>query len=139
MSIDSISFVLPRLFQTLWFRGRIRDQQLKGTSSSVAFILLTIGRSEVCLYFKDHLPLASRLKFITLDECLVCEIQNGFKRFFITVLYRSPSRASSNFLYSNKGWRKQSLILMIAVLLLQCMLDILMPEIQSDEMVILRI
>ena len=98
-----------------------------------------IWRSEVCLYFKDHLPLASRLKFITLDECLVCEIQNGFKRFFITVLYRSPSRASSNFLYSNQGWRKQSLILMIALLLLQCMLDILMPRIQSDEMVILLI
>ena len=50
-----------------------------------------LRRGGVCMYFKDHLPLAIRTNLTTLDECLVCKIQNGSKRFFITVLCRSPS------------------------------------------------
>ena len=41
-----------------------------------------LRKGGVCLYFKDHLPLALRPDLTTLDEFLVCEIQNGFKRFF---------------------------------------------------------
>ena len=36
-----------------------------------------LRRCGVCLYFKDHLPLAIRPNLITLDECLVCEIRNS--------------------------------------------------------------
>ena len=33
----------------------------------------------------------------TLDECQVCEIQNGSKCFFVIVLYRSPSQSIEQF------------------------------------------
>ena len=56
-----------------------------------------LRKVEVCLYFKGHLPLAIRTNLTTLDECLVCEIQNGSKRFFITILYRSPSQSIEQF------------------------------------------
>ena len=69
---------------------------MKGTNFSVATILLTYGRG-VCLYFRDHLPLPLRYDLTTLDECLVCEIQNGSKCFFLTVLYRSPSQSIEQF------------------------------------------
>ena len=58
-----------------------------------------LRRGGVCLYFKDHLPLALRPDLTTLDECLVCEIQNGSKRFFLTVLYRSPSQSIEQFYF----------------------------------------
>ena len=61
-------------------------------------------RGGVCLYFKDHLPLAIRPSLTTLDECLVCEIQNGSKRFFITVLYRSPSQSIEQFSLFKQRW-----------------------------------
>ena len=81
-----------------------------------------LWRGGACLYYKDHLPLAIRPNLTTLDKCLVCEIQNGSKRFFIKQLHRSPKS-------KYKGGRKQSLALMIVFLLLPCILEILMPEI----------
>ena len=36
-----------------------------------------LRRGGVSLYFKDHLLLTIRTNLTTLDECLVCEIQNG--------------------------------------------------------------
>ena len=56
-----------------------------------------LRRGGVCLYFKDHLPLVLRHDLTTLDECLVCDIQNGSKRFFLTVLYRSPCQNIEQF------------------------------------------
>ena len=50
------------------------------------------------MYFKNHLPLA--LKF------LVCEIQNGSKHFFLTVLYRSPSQSIEQFSLFRQPWEE---------------------------------
>ena len=58
----------------------------------------------VCLYFKDHLPTALRPDLTALDECLVCEIQNGSKRFFLSVLYLSPSQSSKQFSLFRQRW-----------------------------------
>ena len=77
-----------------------------------------LRRGGVSLYFKDHLLVTIRTNLTTLDGCLVCEIQNGSNS---SVSFK----VSSNFLCSNKGGRKQSLILMIALLPLQCILEIL--------------
>ena len=43
-----------------------------------------LQRSGVRLYFKDHLPLAIMPNLTTMNEYLVCEIQNGSKYFFIS-------------------------------------------------------
>ena len=65
-----------------------------------------LRRDGVCLYFKDHLPLTLRPDLTTLDECLVCEIQNGFKRFSLTVLYRSPSKSIEQFSLFRQKWEE---------------------------------
>ena len=65
-----------------------------------------LWRGGVCLYFKDHLSLALRPNLTTLDECLVCEIQNGSKRFFLTVLYRSPSQSNEQFSLFRQRWEE---------------------------------
>ena len=59
----------------------------------------------VCLYFKDHL-LVIRPNLTALDEFLVCEIQNGSKPFFITVLYRFPSQSIEQFSLFKQRWEE---------------------------------
>ena len=56
-----------------------------------------LRRGGVCLYFKDYLSLVRRSDLTSLDECLVCEIQTGTKHFFLTVIYRSPSKDIEQF------------------------------------------
>ena len=52
-----------------------------------------IKRSNVCIYYKESLPL--RLVDITsLPECLVCEVTIQNKRGYVAVMYRSPSQSS---------------------------------------------
>ena len=58
------------------------------------------------MYFKDHLPLVIRPNLTTLDECLVCEIQNGSKCFFITVMHRSPSQSLEQFSFFKQRWEE---------------------------------
>ena len=58
------------------------------------------------MYFKDHLPLALKPDLTTLDEHLACEIQNGSKRFFLTVLYRSPSQSIEQFSLFRQRWEE---------------------------------
>ena len=66
-----------------------------------------LGRGGVCLYFKDQLSLGISPNLTTLNECrLVCEIQNGSKRFFITVLYRSPSQSIEQFSLFKERWEE---------------------------------
>ena len=66
-----------------------------------------LGRGGVCLYFKDQLSLGISPNLTTLNECrLVCEIQNGSKRFFITVLYRSPSQSIEQFSLFKQRWEE---------------------------------
>ena len=57
-------------------------------------------------HFKDHLSLALRPDLTTLDECLVCEIQNGSKRFFLRVLYLSPSQSIEQFSLLRQRWEQ---------------------------------
>ena len=65
-----------------------------------------LRRVGVCLYFKDHLLLAIRPNLTTLGECLVCEIQNNSKHFFITVLYHSPSQSIEQFSLFKQRWEE---------------------------------
>ena len=128
-----------RLFQTLANFSLFKCPSIWYLLSYRNFFRLFdfVGGSATRNWRVQTFPLRPRPDLTTLDECLVCEIQNGFKRFFLTVLYRSPSQ--SNFLCLDKAGRKQSLISMIALLLLQYILEISMPEIQSGGMVILII
>ena len=52
------------------------------------------------------MPLAIRPNLNTLDECLFCGIQNGSKRFFITVLYHSPSQSIKQFSLFKQRWEE---------------------------------
>ena len=51
-----------------------------------------LRRGGVCLYFKD--------------ECLVCEIWNGSKRFFLSVLHHSPSQSNEQFSLLRQRWEE---------------------------------
>ena len=42
----------------------------------------------------------------TLDKCLVCEIENGPKSFFITVLYCYPSQSIEQFSLFKQRWEE---------------------------------
>ena len=65
-----------------------------------------LRRGGVCLYFKDHLPLALRPDLTTLDECLVWEIRNGSKRFFLSVLHHFPSQSNEQFSLLRQRWEE---------------------------------
>ena len=86
------------------------------------------------LVFQGPLALALRPTLTTLDESVKFKMALNF--FFLTVLYRQSNEQFSLF---RKRGRKQSLILMIALLLLQYLLEISMPEDQGGGMVILLI
>ena len=97
-----------------------------------------LRRDGVGLYFKDHLPLTLRPDLTTLDECLVCEIQNGFKRFSLTVLYRSPSKSIEQFSLFRQKW-EEAIININGCAHTIAIWEISLPEIQSGGMVILLI
>ena len=61
------------------------------------------------MYYKDHLSLAIKPDLNSLDECLVCEIQNGSKCFFLTVLYRSSSQSIEQFSLSKQRWEETTI------------------------------
>ena len=50
-------------------------------------------RGGVGLYVKESFPARERNDLKTLSECIVCEIQIKGKKYFFTVLYRSPSQS----------------------------------------------
>ena len=54
-------------------------------------------RGDVCIYYKDHVPIIKRNDLCQLHECLVTEMRIGKKKCFFTCLYRSPSQASDEF------------------------------------------
>ena len=76
-----------------------------GINFSVATIHPTYRRM-VFGDFKDHSPLALRPNLTALDECLVCEIQNGSKRFFLRVLHLSPSQSIEQFSLFKQRWEE---------------------------------
>ena len=56
-----------------------------------------LKRGGVSLYVKDTFPARNRLDLVTLHECIVCEVQINRRKYFLIVLYRSPSQTSSEF------------------------------------------
>ena len=65
-----------------------------------------LQKGGVYSYFNDHLALALRPNLTTLDECLVCEIKNGSRRFFLRVLYLSPSKSIEQFSLFRQSWEE---------------------------------
>ena len=63
-------------------------------------------KGEVCIFYKDHLPISLKPNITTLSEYLVCELNAGKKRCFITVLYRSPSQSIEEFSQFKKIWEQ---------------------------------
>jgi len=63
-------------------------------------------RGGVCIYFKNHLPLVRRPELTFLDECLVCELKAGVNRFFVCLIYRSPSQNSDQFNLFKQKWEE---------------------------------
>ena len=53
------------------------------------------------------MPLALKLILTALDECFVSEIQNGSKRFFLTVLCCSPSQSTEQFSLFKQRWEER--------------------------------
>ena len=47
----------------------------------------------VGIYVKESFPARERNDLETLSECIVCEIQIKGKKYFFTILYRSPSQS----------------------------------------------
>ena len=58
------------------------------------------------MYFKDLLLLAIGPDLTSLDKSLVHEIENGSKRFFITVLHRSASQSIEQFFLFKQRWEE---------------------------------
>ena len=56
-----------------------------------------LKRGRVCIYYQEHLPLISKHNLTYLDECLVCELKIGNRKYFMTVLYRSHSQSLEEF------------------------------------------
>ena len=56
-----------------------------------------VKRGGVGFYVKDSFPATSRPDLVTLPECIVCEVQLDKKKYFFTVLYRSPSQSQTEF------------------------------------------
>ena len=47
-----------------------------------------------------------RYDLTNLNECIVCEIRNGSKRLFLTLLYRSPSQDFDEFTLFKRKWEE---------------------------------
>ena len=56
-----------------------------------------IKRGGVGLYIKDSLPYKERSDIATLPKCIVCELHLNRKKFFFTIIYRSPSQNHEEF------------------------------------------
>ena len=56
-----------------------------------------VKRGGVGLYIKETFPAKERSDLETLPECIVCEIQIKRKKYFFTVLYRSPSQSQAEY------------------------------------------
>ena len=56
-----------------------------------------LKRGGIGLYVKDTFPARNRLDLAALHECIVCEVQINRRKYFLIVLYRSPSQTSSEF------------------------------------------
>ena len=56
-----------------------------------------VKRGGVGLYIKESFPAKKRSDLEILSECIVCEIQIKRKKYFFSVLYRSPSQSQEEY------------------------------------------
>ena len=54
-------------------------------------------RGDVCMYYKEQLPIIKRDDLCTLKECLITEIRVHKKMFFFSCLHKSPSQTQNEF------------------------------------------
>ena len=106
MPINLISFVLTETFLDSSISSENPRPEIEGYKLFRCDHPSSLRRGGVCLYFRDHLPLSLGPDLTTLDECLVCEIQNGSRRFFLTVLYHSPSQSIEQFSLFKERWEE---------------------------------
>ena len=59
--------------------------------------LHNVKRGGVGLYVRNSFPVIRREDLAVLPECIVCEIHLDNKKYFFTVLYRSPSQSQTEF------------------------------------------
>ena len=69
----------------------IRDYKLVRADTSG-----NIKRGDVCIYFKEFLPVQC-LPNPYLKECLIFEVSINSKRGYVVSMYRSPSQTSDDF------------------------------------------
>ena len=56
-----------------------------------------LRRGEVCIYYKEHIPLIKRDDICTLGNCLVTVIRSKGRKSFLNCIYRSPSLSHDEF------------------------------------------
>ena len=56
-----------------------------------------IKRGGVGLYIKDSMPYKERSDIATVPECIVVQLQLNRKKFFFTIIYRSPSQSHEEY------------------------------------------
>ena len=66
------------------------DLQIEGYTLTRCDNPHNISLGGVCVYYKSDLPITMPPEL--LQECLVMELKVGNKKYFITCLYRSPSK-----------------------------------------------
>ena len=54
-------------------------------------------KGEVCINYKEHIPLIKRDDICTLDNCLVFEIYSQGEKCFFNCIYCSPSQNHDEF------------------------------------------
>ena len=54
-------------------------------------------KSEVCIYYKQNIPLIKRDDIFTLNNCFVTEIRSQNEKHFLTCIYCSPSQNHDEF------------------------------------------
>ena len=56
-----------------------------------------VKRAGVGLYIKDSLPSRDRSDLVPFPECILREVQVNGKKYFVAVIYRSPSQNQTEF------------------------------------------
>ena len=77
----------------------VNDERLyiKGYSMIAADYSSCTKRGDVCLYYKEHLPLSRKIDVCKLNECAVTEIIVNKEICFLRCLYRSPNQNQEQF------------------------------------------
>ena len=58
-------------------------------------IPLDVKWGGVGLYIKDSFPATNRPDIVIISECIICEIQLNWKKYFYAIIYRTPSQSAT--------------------------------------------